>query len=215
MANTEREITIYARVGDPDGFRMADSTEQHEQWEFTLPAEEGQPKRRIRVRETIKDGESEYEETFKVDIAGETAVQSTVEESTEIDDSYFRAWKQHLGQRGVLKTRHTFYAKKVLVKLEGREIEIPDIKYEVDVFRKSDGSRSRWCKIDVEIDNLLEFLDRKGVSFDDVEMVVKVTHLPFKPEQCFLNGDGKSEHEEAIKNFWEAFQINKPEVKNG
>ena len=150
-----------------------------------------------------------------VDIDGETAVQSTIEVSTPIEAAYFEAWKQHFGERGVLKTRYTFHAKKVSVTMEGKEIEIPNIKYEVDIFRTETGERSRWCKIDVEIDSLLDFLDRKGISFDDVEMVVKVTHLPFKPEQCFLHSAGNEQHDQSVKKFWDAFQLKKKESNNG
>lgn len=216
MANTEREITIYARVGDPDGLNQADAVDQHEQWEVRLPViGENGAKRRQRVRETISDGVSRFDETIKIDIDGETAVQSTIEVSTPIEADYFEAWKQHFGERGVLKTRYTFHAKKVSVSMEGREIEIPNIKYEVDIFRTETGERSRWCKIDVEIDSLLDFLDRKGISFDDVEMVVKVTHLPFKPEQCFLHSDGNEQHDQSVQKFWDAFQLKKKENKNG
>ena len=98
--------------------------------------------------------------------------------------------------------------------MEGKEIEIQNIKYEVDIFRTETGERSRWCKIDVEIDSLLDFLDRKGISFDDVEMVVKVTHLPFKPEQCFLHSDGNEQHDQSVKKFWDAFQLKKKESKS-
>ena len=216
MANTEREITIYARVGDPDGLNQADAVEQHEQWEVRLPViGENSAKRRQRVRETISDGVSRFDETIKIDIDGETAVQSTIEVSTPIEADYFEAWKQHFGERGVLKTRYTFHAKKVSVTMEGKEIEIPNIKYEVDIFRTETGERSRWCKIDVEIDSLLDFLDRKGISFDDVEMVVKVTHLPFKPEQCFLHSVGNEQHDQSVKKFWDAFQLKKKESNNG
>ena len=172
-------------------------------------------KRRQRVRETISDGVSRFDETIKIDIDGETAVQSTIEVSTPIEAAYFEAWKQHFGERGVLKTRYTFHAKKVSVTMEGKEIEIPNIKYEVDIFRTETGVRSRWCKIDVEIDSLLDFLDRKGISFDDVEMVVKVTHLPFKPEQCFLHSAGNEQHDQSVKKFWDAFQLKKKENNNG
>ena len=216
MANTEREITIYARVGDPDGLNQADAVDQHEQWEVRLPViGENGAKRRQRVRETISDGVSRFDETIKIDIDGETAVQSTIEVSTPIEADYFEAWKQHFGERGVLKTRYTFHAKKVSVTMEGKEIEIPNIKYEVDIFRTETGERSRWCKIDVEIDSLLDFLDRKGISFDDVEMVVKVTHLPFKPEQCFLHSVGNEQHDQSVKKFWDAFQLKKKESNNG
>jgi hypothetical protein len=216
MANTEREITIYARVGDPDGLNQADAVEQHEQWEVRLPViGENGAKRRQRVRETISDGVSRFDETIKIDIDGETAVQSTIEVSTPIEAAYFEAWKQHFGERGVLKTRYTFHAKKVSVSMEDKEIEIPNIKYEVDIFRTETGERSRWCKIDVEIDSLLDFLDRKGISFDDVEMVVKVTHLPFKPEQCFLHSAGNEQHDQSVKKFWDAFQLKKKESNNG
>lgn len=216
MANTEREITIYARVGDPSGLDQADAVEQHEQWEVRFPATgENAPKRRARVRETISNGVSRFDETIKIDIEGETAVQSTVEVTTPIEADYFRAWKEHIGDRGVLKTRYTFHAKKVVVTIEDREVEISDIKYEVDIFRTESGERSRWCKIDVEIDSLLEFLDRKGISFDDVEMVVKVTHLPFKPEQCFLHGAGNEDHDQSVKKFWDAFQLKKKENNDG
>lgn len=216
MANTEREITIYARVGDPSGLDQADAVEQHEQWEVRFPTTgENAPKRRARVRETVSNGVSRFDETIKIDIEGETAVQSTVEVTTPIEADYFRAWKKHIGDRGVLKTRYTFHAKKVVVTIEGREVEIPDIKYEVDIFRTESGERSRWCKIDVEIDSLLEFLDRKGISFDDVEMVVKVTHLPFKPEQCFLHGTGNEDHDQSVKKFWDAFQLKKRENSGG
>lgn len=211
MANTEREITIYARVGEPDRLSEAVFTEQHEQWEKKLPPSETGAKTKMRIRQTVsQDGKTDYTETFKVEIEGAGALNSVIEETTDIDESYFAAWRKHMAEKGSYKKRYVFKAEKSSVKV-GETIEhIPGVKYEVDILMTRDGKKSRWCKIDVEIDGILEVLDRKGISFEDVDTVVRVSHLPFKPEHCFLAGDGVPEHEEAVSRFWEAFNLQKP-----
>lgn len=206
MANTEREVTIYARIGNTNGLDEADATEQHEQWEMSLP---GEVKRRIRIRETIKEGNSVYEETMKIDLPVEAAIHSVEEVETPITQDYFQAWKKHFGERGVLKTRYTFNAKDATVTIGGEEISIPGVKFEVDVFRKADGQRSRWCKIDVEIDKILDFLKGRGIDFSDVATKIKVSHLPFAPENAFVHGDGNEEHQTAVDAFWKAFRLEK------
>ena len=176
MKNVETEFTVYAKVSNPKGLNQADAIEHHIQLEKSLG-----DKGRCRVRKTQGVGHEKIEFTLKskADDAGITHTEHTVPVDQDFMDSF-----AHVCDHKWIKTRYKFVTKSVTMTLAGSEegeIELPEAIYEVDVFTKPDGEVSEWCKIDVEVDKLQDFIKSKYPDVDKMRLVVKISHLPFKP----------------------------------
>lgn len=205
---SEIELAFYARVTKPEGFQQAVDTEDHEQWEYKLPPnEDGTPRGKVRVRATTKNDVTEYVETIKEPNSGSGAVAGNDEHSTIISESYFRAWKRTFGQKGTRKTRYVYISKDVELEIDGQVVKLPEVKYEVDVLFNKAHQRSLWCKIDIEIDNLLAFLEEHHSELGKFDISVKLSSLPFGPEDAFSAVAADEAHQEAIKKFWDSFSF--------
>lgn len=205
----EKELWFYALVEKPQGLDMAVSTEIHEQWEFNIPGENG-AKKKARVRATTKDGQVAYTETIKIYEEGAANhVLSCLEPTIEITEEYFRAWIKAFGTTGVNKIRYTFVSKEVTLEAEGQTVTLPEVKYEVDVLINEAGQRSKWCKIDIEIDGILAYLAEHHPDIKKFDTTVKLSSLPFQPTNAFSGDVDDEAHREAVKTFWSKFSIQK------
>ena len=79
------------------------------------------------------------------------------------------------------------------------------INYQVDVFFDKEGQRAKWCKIDIEIDDILAYLAEHHPEIEQFDTTVWLSKLPFKPEDAFSAVTDDEEQKEAIKAFWERF----------
>lgn len=202
-AAPETEIVIYARIGEPDGLKAADSIEEQEQVELKI---EGMGK--IRVRKTTSGGVTSYEQTVKRDIKDKVGgLDSQLENNIPIDAAFYEAFKS-LGKTMMKKTRYIFKSKNVTMGITadgkiGTSVQLPEVLYEVDVFRIDSGNICAWCKIDIEVDRLETFITQNYPDLKNIKMNIKVSHLPFKPEQCFID-TGKLEPDmvEFLDELW-------------
>jgi hypothetical protein len=201
--NKETEVAIYAKIGNPNGLQEAASHEQHEQLEGKFAKG---PK--CRVRKTTKDNKDTYVFTFKV--KGESAeetVTANKEFNVEVDNDFFEGFKTSVAEKFVLKTRYIFNSENVELTFnqddEKKNITIPNILYEVDVYKKPDGSLSEWCKIDVEVDNILNFLDKEYPELKDVKLNIKISHLPFRPEEAILGSTEDEDKKAFLSDLWD------------
>lgn len=220
----ENEVCLYAKVNKPEGLLQAQSVESHIQFEFKIPGEEGENKRRIRVRKTrpkmitADHGITEVRslaqctETFKVDHPVKEGMLSCDEHTTAIEPEYFNAWIAHFGMNGVAKMRYVFLSKDVAMVFGGKEIVLPDVKYEVDIFYAPDGSRSKYCKIDVEVDPIIAYLKEHHPDVQNVGMQVKISHLPFDPVDPILASSNDPAVQKMIDAFWAKFSITAKDV---
>lgn len=203
----ETELCFYARIGDPTGLSQAAEVEHHEQWEYRLPeTKDGQRRGRVRVRKTTNASGVRYEETLKTPPSSGTLGET--EYTTVIDAEYYTAWLSTFGESGFKKTRYTFLTKEVAVTLMGRTITVPEARYEVDVFYNTEGQRSAWCKIDVEIDGILAAFNaafKTEVPLDKTEITVKLSALPLDLQHSFSAVSTDPEHRAAIQRFWKSF----------
>lgn len=201
--NKETEVAIYAKIGNPDGLQEANSFELQEQIEGKFAKG---PK--SRVRKTTKDNTDTYVFTFKVKSENtEEVVRANKEFNVDVDKDFFEAFKTSIAEKFVIKTRYIFNSENVELTFmqdsEKKNIAIPNIIYEVDVYKKPDGTLSEWCKIDVEVDNILNFLDKEHPGLKDVKLNIKISHLPFKPEEAIL-GTTQNEKEKAfLSDLWD------------
>lgn len=205
----ETELCFYARIGDAEALENAIDIEHHEQWEYKVIVEDDDDNEeyrgKVRIRRTERDNQVKFEETIKLPVESEAVTQGNHEYTVSITEEYFNAWKKLFGDKGYKKTRYVFLSKEVMLDHHEEEIKLPDIKYEVDVFFDQEGQRAKWCKIDIEIDDILAYLKEHHPEIEKFDTTVWLSKLPFKPEDAFSAVTDDEEQKEAIKAFWERF----------
>jgi len=206
IGKPENEAVFYARIGDYAGFEQAADHETHEQWEYKIPVgEDGVKKGRSRVRATARGEEVSYAETIKAPGNASAGMQSAIEHTVAIDKDHFDVWKQTFGTKGCFKGRYVFLSKSVTLTIEGEAIILPEIKYEVDVFMNPAGEKSKWCKIDIELDHILEYLSEHHPEIKSFDLIVTLSSLPIKLEDAFSAKDMDEEHQTAVDTLWDKF----------
>lgn len=198
----ETELYFYGRVTNTDGFEQAVSQEIHEQYEYR-PGGYGSSK--VRIRATTIDGKVTYTETIKVPTKKDDTAQICTEATVEITEDYFEACKKLYAVTGVKKIRYVFLSKKVSLNTNGEAVLLPEVKYEVDVLLDKQGNRSKWCKIDIEIDSVLNFLKENHPDVKDFDATVSLKSLPIGLEDVFNASSPTEEQKEALTAFYEKF----------
>lgn len=180
----EDEVVMYGRITDFYGLDKADKVERHEQWQIKTKI--GQ----VRVRKTEPVGADAgkdvfYDLTFKVK-DNSLGINGGSETTYQIDEEQFESFKM-LAEQGMVKVRHCFKVSSLSIKLEDgtdKDIEVPDMYYEVDVFSKESYPRipyawcKEWCKVDLEVNPLMEVLRTKHPDIKMVSLNIKASALP-------------------------------------
>lgn len=199
----ETEITLYAKITAPEGLSAAESYEHHVQLEARLGEENF-----CRVRQTTAGNEKAYVYTFKLRNENHSApVDSRQEFNLPVDAAYFDAFFK-AADSCQEKTRYFFKSQSITLTVgegnETREISVPEVIYEVDVFKKpgTDGN-SIWCKIDIEVDRILTFLEHNHPELANVKLVIKISHLPFKPVESFIGKDATPEQKALLDKLYQ------------
>lgn len=189
----EDEIVLYCKVTDFEGLKSATSKESHEQWE--VKTKHG----RVRVRKTSKEGvDPVFDLTFKTK-SENAGVPGNMEQTLPIDEAFFLSFKQ-LAECGMVKDRYCFEVQKVTVKNDSgiQDINVPDMFYEVDMFFNEDGSYNDNAKIDLEVNKLLDKINENHKDLGEFKLLIKTTHLPFKPTDVIIGNMGTSESDKKI-----------------
>lgn len=204
--SNETEVCFYALIGNREGLKRAATVEIQEQYSFIVPSEIEGKVTKIRTRACTKDGQTRYELTIKAAASGEQdKCNAAVETTALIGEKFFETWKATVSPEGIRKVRYVFVPEKTVVSFQGTDHEIPGVKYEVDVFISKDGSESKWCKIDIELDVIFDYMKAKELSPDSYDLKVAISKLPFEPQHTF-SGDTENEEEKAaVQNFWKSF----------
>ena len=195
----ETEIVIYSEIGEMSGLDLADSKEIHFQLESNF--DNGN---RCRVRKTIKDSKVDYVLTIKV-LDKNSEISRCEELEKEVDEEFFKTFFK-ISDRIVQKYRYIFN-REIKINRDGKEIIIPNINYEVDVFfKKGYGVEScvisNWCKIDIEIDRINEYLEKSYPDLKDLKLTVSISDLPFKPKKSILSSNCTDIKKQKIKELW-------------
>lgn len=205
ILSKETEITIYSKISLPEGLDKNSGKEQQHQVECRFITGD-----KSRVRKTIKDGQEKIEFTFKIKDKSEEQFQKSDELTRKVDQHFLDNYRR-IAEQEMIKTRYVFHSENVILTLqidgESKQISLPNVKYEVDVFNKADGSISEWCKIDVEIDNILNFIEKEYKDIGKMRLVIKVSHLPFKPKESKLGSDPANKA--FIENLWQTEFVRK------
>lgn len=205
----EQEITIYAKIGNPDGLKQASSSEEQTQAEVKIDKN-----RRLRVRKTVQpSGDTTYVLTTKLALDSEDGVRSFTENNANIDAATFELFVAIVPsyQR---KTRYIFNIEKITVENEdgSASLDIDGFKYEVDVFLNAEGKPSEWCKIDLEIQDLQQKFEDAGVSVDKFNINVAAGKLPFDPSEFIIMDEdtSKEDRDHVSKIYDEQFLTFQP-----
>jgi hypothetical protein len=199
--NSEIEVAVFAKMTDPEGLKQASEIIEQEQIESQFFNGT-----RCRVRKETKNSETTYTFTYKLKQEGDELLQSNQEFSVLVDKDFFEGFR-HMGKKRLKKTRYVFPSKSVeltMVKEDGVKtvVTLPELKYEVDVYTKEDGTTSEWCKIDIELDAVLPIIG-KETEGKSTRVIIKVAHLPFKPVGAMLSRTTNVEHKAVIGKIWD------------
>lgn len=179
---TEEEVVIYAKIGNPEGLKQASYIEQHIQAEIKSPIG------KIRVRKISRNGRSPvFEMTTKKPISVGT-ISRDREQTKTINEELYNMFME-ICPVFMSKTRYVFKAEQLRIKRGDLEASIKtnDLKFEVDVFTKQDGSISEWCKIDLEIDKIKEIMEKNNVQVKDIKLIASISKLPFEPDYTVVD----------------------------
>lgn len=203
--SNETEIVVYAKIDNVEGLSKASSKEDHYQLEARF--ESGS---KSRLRQVTIDDNKEYLLTIKVkntpkEDDKEELVSESVEYTTVVDALFLKGYEQ-IASSSINKTRYIFISKDTALEYtkddEKVTVTIPEIKYEVDVFKDSEGNDTEWCKIDVEVDNILNYLKVHHPELDEIDFIVRIAHLPFHPVKPIVMSSATDEQKEFIDNLW-------------
>ncbi len=206
---TEHEIELcyYAEIRKPEGLEQATAVEIHEQYEYRLPPDtDGNRRGRIRVRKTTINNESSYLETIKTP-KDPTSLLGDKEDSAPISEPYFNAWRHTFRADGQKKIRHDFICTDVSMKYQGNEVKLPPVKFEVDIFIAADGRKSKWAKIDIEVQDIIKILKEQYGDVDMAKFEVNFDSLPLDIGQVVSAVTKNSEERAAIDNFYAFYGI--------
>lgn len=195
----EEEITVFARVGDFNGFKNADGVANIQELSTLIP---GRGKYRARK---ITDGNGTiFTANVKSEGSGDV-VRTSLDEEAPVTAAYFEAART-LADRLIVRDRFVFNGSTASLVVGGKEVLLPAIDFQVDVFHRFDGRESEWVKIDIEVERLLAALRSMGKDVNAMDLTIKVSHLPFKPQQAFIvSSENSPEELSLIKKIWDEY----------
>lgn len=177
QVRVEREHVFYARITDFDQLKKATEMIKQEQWQVRVQKNDnniygGQ----LRSRKNVTGSNAEYVFTLKTNRPDGDRLETNVDGSADAHEMF-----KLLSDCGMIKDRYVF--------------AIPDsnLKFEIDVFLKPDGSYHNWCKIDVEVEDMnvplpafpitvVDVMEEKGSATPN-EVRDKITQIY---DECFL-----------------------------
>lgn len=151
-AQKEIEHIVYGRLTDFAQLSNAASRESQEQWQVKLPKTElNAAESAVRVRMTqIEGADPNYYLTLK-----SRAKVGNLEATLSCGEDMFTMMK-FAADFGMIKDRYRF------------PVPNTELVWEVDVFKKPDGTYHDWVKIDLEVDDLSAPLPELPLKFADV-----------------------------------------------
>lgn len=162
VKNKEIEYVLFARIPDMSILKKAKGMERQEQWEIDIPKTgSNAAPGRMRIRKSTVKGVVSYVQAIK-SVADRSAQKgkamvpiSISEIESDSSEAAFEQFKL-FSSKGMVKERYFF------------DVPGTGLQWEVDVFIQANGSRSEWCKIDLEVPEPLEKLPKLMDGFVDV-----------------------------------------------
>lgn len=199
----EKEITILCKIGNFEGLQQSFDNEHHLQAQICK-----NDKGMVRIRKTTFVGKRTntpaIELTTKTQIS-DGGIRSVQEKTEPIDESIFSQLLE-VAEKYMDKTRYLFKMETLEVSFEDKIYDLSDIGlvYEVDVFKKKDGSVSQWCKIDVEVQGIEEKLKELNLDVEKISFKVVISKLPFEPTDFILvDEEENADKQELIRELFD------------
>lgn len=196
----EDELVVYAKVNNFEGLKKARSKESHEQWQVNAPFG------KIRVRKTSKDGlEASYSMAIKTrdNTAG---IPGGSETEMDIDATVFEAFKV-ISEKGMIKDRYCFASSRTTLKDNSgkHNLQASELIYEVDMFPNGQGGYHEICKIDIELNDLLEKAKASNPELKEANITISISDLPFQPSNPILGNTENPEEKAMITKFYDSY----------
>lgn len=203
VTKEETEITLYAKLDDPESLQEADSIEDHVQLEVLVATG---AKTRVRKITPVKGNEADtgdhYEFTIKQKLPDDAGVGSSLETTQDVDRNFYVNFSG-IAHRAIVKRRYTFTGTAPKIN-EQVNVALPAIKYEVDQFINPHTKKpSQWIKIDIEIDELLKALREQNIDIAGMKQRFNLSSLPFTTEDMFSPTNMSDEQKKLLGNLWE------------
>ena len=185
----ESELAVFAKITDESKLLEADEIFYQEQPEAKLKSgSKARCRKEVMLDRSLKkmNGNISYVFTFKVQEEGteENPLSIKKENNCLVNEEFYNNWLK-VSDYCQKKIRFGFNAKSAQIKVEShgetQTVEVPDVKYEVDVFLDQDNKTSNVCKIDVEVDKVLNYLKEHHPEITDAVLKVDFLWLPFGP----------------------------------
>lgn len=203
----EIELCYFCELTKPEGLSEAADTEMQEQYEYRLPpGPQGQRRGRIRIRKTTKNNESTFVETIKMP-ADPTALLGDMESNADVSEPYYNVWRSLYQVSGQRKIRYTFVSTEVTMMYLGNEIKLPPVKFEVDIFLDKVGKKSKWAKVDIEVQDIIAFLKKSHEDVDAAKFEINFSCLPLGIGEVVSAVSKKAEDRAAIDAFFKMYEI--------
>lgn len=193
----EIEATIYGKITIPDGLSRANKIEHHLQYEGGF-----KNGNRCRVRKTTAGDTVEHVLTMKRKAKGVSAVSNSTEYNAKVDSAFFDGFVATAAESKQNKTRYIFVCEDVRMTVNEQTVVFPKVVYEVDVFNTEEGP-CEWCKIDIELQDLLPIVEKQFPGLTDVKFIFRVNHLPLGLVGCFLNATKTEEQAKLLDYLWD------------
>ena len=233
QGHTETEITIYCLITNPQALEGLDR-EEHVQLEARFEVPEivtpqepapdnptesnpadteltSQYKGKCRVRRTEVKGQVRYECTLKVLNPGKEGLLSNIEETIPCTDTFMESFRK-IAKSQWVKTRYHYHPDQIVLDTSQGEIilDLP-LVYEIDVFTKTNGEKSNWVKIDLEVDELYRKLDEDYPDMDLGQINLKLSSLPIKPVKYIISEFATDEQRAFIDQLFQQEFNQKPQ----
>lgn len=159
---------------------------------------------RSRGRKTInldEPGKPEYTFTVKTEVKSDDGMDEHKEITNLITEDIFNS----LFEKATLyteKTRYTFKSNSSFINFENKKFILPDILYEVDVYKDKNNLIFDYCKIDIELNKVLDYINTTFPNIKEIDLKLKLSHLPFKPINVIDSNNCSDEDKELIDNFY-------------
>ncbi len=197
----ETEVCVYGYISDLEDLSKADRVLTIVQLGATLGSTG-----RCRCRSTEENAATDYEMTVKTNKKDNSNVSSKYEYNFPVDKNYFDYFKS-ISQEWQSKKRYIFRVSNIPFityneKGECKNIVVPELLYEIDVFEKEENVYSNWCKIDIEIDDALDYIYRNTDGVVRIELNVSLKHLPLVIDRAFMADTTSIEISKKIADLW-------------
>lgn len=200
---TETELVVYCKVGYFEGLKEAVKKERQDQYEIKSSNDKNGSKGCVRIRKTVCSDGVSIVLTNKVRTE-DSNLSISEEYNTDITQEHFDAFAKICSKK-TIKDRFIFMVKNVSIGVTGEStstIEVPELKFEVDVFLKEGGTYHEWCKIDIELDPLLKLMNESDMNITDFNLTINVSNLPFKPADAFVGSNATEEQNKILDYFY-------------